>query len=174
MVIKERFASAIEHEQWTGQVREAIWQYLSEEDTKHWHVQFAQKVETVKDFDALYHSFMVGLLEVILPHDKHGVVQPVIDLHKNYKNVTPNDWEKARDAVKAAVDAAWVGGGSAVRAATVSAMLSVAAKAAGDAAKAAVMTAVIARAWIAFRTEDWQKIRDAFLNAEVSDGYARG
>jgi hypothetical protein len=94
-MIKESFASAIEHQQWTGQIREATLQGLSEEDVKNWPVQFAEKIVTVKDFSELYHSFMVGALKVVLPFDKNGVVQAIIDLHENYKSATLEDWQQA-------------------------------------------------------------------------------
>ncbi|MDA8647179.1 hypothetical protein N9L54_07100 [Porticoccaceae bacterium] len=95
-MIKESFASAIEHQQWTGQIREATLQGLSEEDVKNWPVQFAEKIVTVKDFSELYHSFMAGALKVVLPFDKNGVVQAIIDLHENYKSATSEDWERVR------------------------------------------------------------------------------
>lgn len=94
-MIKESFASAIEHQQWTGQIREATLQGLSEEDVKNWPVQFAEKIVTVKDFSELYHSFMAGALKVVLPFDKNGVVQAIIDLHENYKSATQEDWQQA-------------------------------------------------------------------------------
>jgi len=87
--------------EWVDSVKEELSQGLSNDELKQWDSDFKVKVEAVKDFSVLYHSFMLGLLEVALPHDKYGVVQPVIDLHKDYKNVTLDAWEKAEDAARA-------------------------------------------------------------------------
>ena len=89
------------YEEWTHHVQEAVFEGLPEDDAINWHVQFADKMLTVKNFEVFYHSFMIGVLKIVLPHDKHGVVQPVIDLHKDYKNVTLDAWEKAEDAARA-------------------------------------------------------------------------
>lgn len=129
-------ADSTGYPEWTHRLQEKVFENLPSKDAKNWHVQFAEKMEAVKDFDALYHSFMVGVLEIALPHDKHGVVQPVIDLHKNYKNATEKDWKKAEDAARAAADAAE----AAARAR------------AGAAADAA-------------RGDAWQTIKDAFVQA---------
>jgi hypothetical protein len=102
-------AGSTGYREWTHHIQEAIFEGLPEDDAKNWHVRFAEKMETVKDFDALYHSFMVGVLKIALPHDKNGVVQPVIDLHENYKDVTSEDWEKAKLETNAAEAEAWTG-----------------------------------------------------------------
>ena len=102
-------ADSTGYEEWTHHIQEAVFEGLPNEDAINWHVQFAEKMETVKDFDAFYNSFMVGVLEIALPHDKHGVVQPVIDLHKNFGNATPDDWKEVAEAARdaAAKEAAW-------------------------------------------------------------------
>lgn len=81
---------------WVHRLQERLFEYLPENCALDWHVQFADKMLTIKDFKAFYHSFMVGVLKIVLPHDKHDVVQPVIDLHTNYSCATPEDWVHVR------------------------------------------------------------------------------
>ena len=168
-------AKSTGYKEWTHHIQEAVFEHLPSEDAKNWHVQFADKVETVKDFDALYHSFMAGVLEVVLPHDKYGVVQPVIDLHRNYKNATEEDWDEARAKAKAAwaEASAWAARGAARAvskdAARAAAWAAAEADAARDAAWAAA-DAAWAAAWDAARdaarAAAWKDIGDAFLNAD--------
>jgi hypothetical protein len=149
------------YKEWTHRLQEKVFESLPEKYAKDWHVQFAEKMETVKDFDALYHSFMIGVLEVALPHDKYGVVQPVIDLHRDYQSATPEDWEEVADAARdaAEADAAWDAAWAAAWAAK---------DAARDAARAAAWDAEAAAwaVWAAARAAAWKDIRDAFLNAD--------
>jgi hypothetical protein len=193
-------------QEWIDSVKEEISQGLSNDELNQWDSDFKVKVESVKDFSVLYHSFMLGLLEVALPHDKYGVVQSVIDLHKDYKNVTSEDWEAVSDAAGAGVKAADAG----VDAATFEVELASEAIAASrakakaayhaavaayhaavtafyaagacyaacdadsdvDAARAALAAAratAWADAWASGSDEAEQKIRDVFLNAEVSN-----
>lgn len=155
------------YEEWTHHVQEAVFEGLPEDDAINWHVQFAEKMLTVKDFDSFYHSFMVGVLEVALPHDNYNVVQPVIDLHKDYENATPDDWNDASKAAYAASSAA-----RANKDASAASAAKTAAYAAQDSARmwpwAPWTTSAVASAspGTPTRTVAWHKIKDAFLNAD--------
>jgi hypothetical protein len=140
----EALAASTGYREWTHRIQEVIFEGLPEDHAKNWHVQFAEKMETVKDFDALYHSFMVGVLKVALPHVKYGVVQPVIDLHENYKDATPEDWENAKLEVNADVVAS-------------NAVTAVAVAGAGGEFEYCSDEAFFAA---------WQEISDVFLNAD--------
>ena len=173
--------------EWKHRIQETVFERLTLDDAIKWHVQFAQKMETIKDFDVFYHSFMIGVLEVALPHDKYNVVQPVIDLHKNYENATSDDWEKARAAEETArasakVDWHWVkackrrsanavhyAGLHAIESAAAASFATFWADMVVDAVRAAVESWAAARfgAGSAAGAGDdaWKKIEDAFLKA---------
>ncbi|MDA8646789.1 hypothetical protein N9L75_03655 [Porticoccaceae bacterium] len=170
----------LEDGRWTRQVREVILQGLSEQDAKHWPVQFSQKVETVKDFEVLYHSFAVGVLEVALPHDKYGLAKPVVDLHKDYKNASLEDWERVRAEtmvlVKATAPALAADANRGLIKEADAVVMAVRAGIEGDVANSfavanagAVANAVANAAWVSPDDDALQKIRDAFLNADGGD-----
>ncbi|MDA8647181.1 hypothetical protein N9L75_03730 [Porticoccaceae bacterium] len=166
--------------EWVDSVKEELSQGLSNDELKQWDSDFKVKVEAVKDFSVLYHSFMLGLLEVALPHDKYGVVQPVIDLHKDYKNVTSEDWEAVSDAAGVGVKAADAGVDAATfeveltsevwDAAVAKAAARVAAPEAWDAVAARAKTAAEAAAKVA-RNKAIAKAKAAY-HAAVAGFYA--
>jgi hypothetical protein len=168
----EALAVSTGYPEWTHRVQESVFEGLPKDDARNWHVQFAQKMETVKDFDALYHSFMIGVLEVALPHGKHSVIQPVIDLHKNYKNTTPDEWKETEDAANYEADSmlyrsspTWAAASAANAAANAKT------SSAAAAARTAVRAVEVARATEGLEVQGsavfkaWQKIGDGFLNA---------
>jgi len=141
--------------EWVHRVQEAVFESLTEDDAINWHVQFAQKMETVKDFEAFYHSIMVSVLEPVLPYDKYGVAQTVIDLHKDYKNVTSEDWDVFSDAAARAEMAGASFWGD------------VAMDVARFAMSSASVTNIIDMVFTmgAVFWMDWEEVRDVFLNA---------
>jgi hypothetical protein len=153
-------------------LQEAIFERLPEADRADWHVAFAEKSETVTDWQPVIDKTVLASLRIAEPHDtsEGKVVAIVIALYKrrlNGDNPSDAEWYAARVAAFAA-DAV----GGAARAARATARHAAGA-AAWATAEAAWATAEAA--WAAESARDaardaagaaaWVKIRDAFLNA---------
>ena len=124
-------------------LQEAIFEGLPEAERADWHVAFAEKAETVTDWQAVIDKTVLASLRIAELHDTSTgkVVSAVIALYER-RLTGDNPSETEWDAAGAAAWAAW-----AARAAA-----GAAAWAASHAARAAGAAA-------------WVQIRDAFLNA---------
>jgi hypothetical protein len=158
-------------------LQEAIFEGLPKAERADWHVAFADKAETVTDWQSVIDKTVLASLRIAEPHDtsEGKVVATVIDLYErrlNGDNPSEADWDSARAAAYAAgaADAAaWARAAGAAEAAARAAGTAwnaeAAARAAGTAWDAA-WSAAWAAAWAAGAAADaWVQIRDAFLNA---------
>jgi hypothetical protein len=145
-------------------LQEAIFEGLPESKRANWHVAFAEKSETVTDWQSVIDKTVLASLRIAEPHDtsEGKVVAAVIALYERRltgDNPSEAEWAAARDAAWAARAAAGAAGAAAF-----------AAFAARDAAWAAWAVAFAARdaadaAWDAAGDAAWVQVRDAFLNA---------
>lgn len=120
-------------------LQEAIFEGLPESERGDWHVAFAEKAETVTDWQAVIDKTVLASLRIAEPHDTSTgkVVATVIDLYeRRLSGDNPSNAE-------------WASAGSASWAALWAAARAAAGAAAGAAAEAAA----------------WVQIRDTFLNA---------
>lgn len=145
-------------------LQETIFERLPETERADWHVAFAEKLETVTDWQSVIDKTVLASLRIAEPHDtsENRVVAMVIDLYEqrlNGDNPSDAEWAAARATARdAAGNAAWAAGN--------------AARAARDAAGNAAGNATWNATWaIADAAGDaagdaaWVQIRDAFLNA---------
>ena len=160
-------------------LQEAIFEGLPEKERADWHVAFAEKAETVTDWQSVIDKTVLASLRIAEPHDTSTgkVVSDVIALYERRlsgDNPSNAEWADARAAARAAADA-WGAEWAAARAAWAA---GAAARAAADTAGAA-MDATWAALWAAEASAAaaagaardaamdaaWVQIRDAFLNA---------
>jgi len=139
-------------------LQDAIFEGLPEAERADWHVAFAEKAETVTDWQAVIDKTVLASLRIVQPHDtsESKVVSAVIDLYERSltgDNPSETEWGAARHAARCALGASWNPRGA------------VGAAWAAEAAEAACASdAVRAASWAA-RDAAWVQIRDAFLNA---------
>ena len=109
--------------EWVHRLQEAVFEGLSLEAAKDWHVDFAKKCEKVTDWDSEYHRIMIGILKISLPNDTSNpsVVQMYIDLHKIGAEVSDDKWSAAWSAAESAAESAWSAAWSAAQSAARSA-----------------------------------------------------
>ena len=81
------------------------------EVARTWADVFHRKTQRVSDWDGLYHELMESILEISLPYDeipekydddglcKNGLCQSVIDLHKNWRTNTEDDWKAVKEII---------------------------------------------------------------------------
>ena len=166
-------------------LQEAIFEGLPETERADWHVAFAEKAETVKDWQTVIDKTVLASLRIAEPHDtsEGKVVAAVIALYeRRLDGDNPDDAEwnaaAARAAARAARAALWGAWDDASDAPWAAARAAGAARdIAGDAAAAAAQADAGRYAWAegaaararaaraAAGDAAWIKIRDAFLNA---------
>ena len=170
-------------------LQEAIFEGLPETERADWHVAFAEKAETVTDWQRVIDKTVLASLRIAKPHDtsESKVVAIIIDLYErrlNGDNPSDAEWYDARAAAFAA-DAVGAAAGAARATARAAAWATAwataqsawaegAADAAGSAAGAAWAAACDAvgaakpgwaMSWYDADAAAWMQIRDAFLNA---------
>jgi hypothetical protein len=152
-------------------LQEAIFEGLPESKRANWHVAFAEKSETVTDWQSVIDKTVLASLRIAEPHDtsEGKVVAAVIALYERRltgDNPSEAEWAAARDAAwaaRATKAAARAAAGAAGAAAFAAFAARDAAWAAWDAAGAAAFAAFAA--WDAAGDAAWVQVRDAFLNA---------
>ena len=154
-------------------LQEAIFEGLPETERADWHVAFAEKAETVTDWQRVIDKTVLASLRIAKPHDtsESKVVAIIIDLYErrlNGDNPSDAEWYDARaaafaaDAVGAAAGAARATARAAAWATAWATAQSAWAEGAADAAGSAAGAAWAAGA---AGSAKWMQIRDAFLNA---------
>ena len=89
-------------------LQEAIFEGLPETERANWHVSFAKKAETVKDWQTVIGKTVLASLRIAEPHDKSEgkVVAMVIGLYeRKLEGDNPSDAEWKAAAEAAALDA---------------------------------------------------------------------
>jgi len=148
------FSKAAGIPEWMGHLQENIFEGLSVENSRDWHLECVTLYPGVKDWNKTRDLFLISLLERVKQYDQSNVVQSVIDLLRrklNGEDVTAK-LEKAAVAVRAA---AYAAAAAAARAAARAADAADAADAAARAADAAAYAADAADA----RSDFYQQTR---------------
>ena len=157
-------------------LQEVIFEGLPEAERADWHVAFAEKAETVTDWQAVIDKTVLASLRIAELHDTSTgkVASAVIDLYERQlsgDNPSEAEWNAA-DA------AAWAAAAAAADAADAAAWAARTAARAAAAATDAAAWAAAAAAWgaaggaaggaadaAAAEAAAWVQIRDVFLNA---------
>jgi len=155
-------------------LQEAIFEGLPETERADWHVAFAEKAETVTDWQRVIDKTVLASLRIAKPHDtsESKVVAIIIDLYErrlNGDNPSDAEWYDARAAAFAA-DAVGAAAGAARATARAAAWATAwataqSAWASGWALWPRASAAGAAWAAGAAGSAKWMQIRDAFLNA---------